>query len=109
MHNLPPRNPDFVGREKELEKLLNLLGEDEAVVLTQAITGLGGIGKTQTALAYAHRHLADCRLVWWLKAEQLATLAADYAAMAEPLGLPDIAEQSKQIDAVRGALEVMES
>src|SRR3954468_11504123 len=76
IHNLPPRNPDFVGREEELDRLLGLLAADEPVVLTQAITGLGGIGKTQTALAHAHRHLAGCRLVWWLRAETPVTLAA---------------------------------
>ena len=108
IHNLPPRNQDFVGREEELGKLLALLAADEPVVLTQAITGLGGIGKTQTALAYAHRHLDDCRLVWWLKAEQPVTLAADYAGMAEPLGLPETADQPKQVEAVRRALEGME-
>ena len=89
-------------------EVLTLLVADEPVVLTQAITGLGGIGKTQTALAYAHRHLDDRRLVWWLKAEQSATLAADYAGMAEPLGLPEMADQPKQVEAVRRALEDME-
>src|SRR3954471_22327666 len=75
VHNLPPTNPDFVGREEALKELRQLLisGSGPAV-LTQAITGLGGIGKTQTALAYAHRHLADYQLVWWLHAETAATL-----------------------------------
>ena len=36
----------------------SLAGQGPAV-LTQAITGLGGIGKSQTARAYAYRHLAD--------------------------------------------------
>ena len=62
---------------QKLRRLL-LAGQGPAV-LTQAITGLGGIGKTQTARAYAYRHLADYALVWWLRAETPATLAADYA------------------------------
>src|SRR4051794_19600567 len=101
VHNLPPRNPDFVGREQELGRLLDLLATEERVVLTQAITGLGGVGKTQTALAYAYRHLAECRLVWWLRAETPAALAANYAAMAESLGVPETADQPKQVAAVR--------
>ena len=108
IHNLPLRNPDFVGREHELDQLLHLLVADEPIVLTQAIAGLGGIGKTQAALAYCYRHLADCNLVWWLRADMPATLAADYAAMADPLGLPETAEQPKQVEAVRGVLEDME-
>ena len=55
-------------------------------VLALAITGLGGVGKTQTALAYCYQHLADYRLIWWLRAEEPATLAADYAALARPFG-----------------------
>jgi hypothetical protein len=75
-------------------------------VLTQAITGLGGIGKTQTALTYAYRHLADYRLIWWLRAESPATLAADFATLAEPLGLdPTAADQEKLLSAIRTALQ----
>ena len=84
----------------ELRRLLTS-GQGPAV-LTQAITGLGGIGKTQTALAYGYRHLADYALVWWLRAETPATLAADYATLAEPLGLdPDTADQAKLTAAIR--------
>jgi hypothetical protein len=107
-HNLPPYNPDFVGREALLARLHALLTTGHApAVLTQAITGLGGIGKTQTALAYAYRHLADYRLVWWLRAEERATLAADFTTLAAPLGLdPAVADQQKLIADVRAALQV---
>ncbi len=107
VNNLPPINPDFVGREAVLAELRRLLLANQGpAVLTQAISGLGGIGKTQTARAYAYRHLADYDLIWWLRAETQATLAADYAALAEPLGLdPDTADQAKLIAAVRQRLQ----
>ena len=90
----------------ELRRLL-LAGQGPAV-LTQAITGLGGIGKTQTARAYAYRHLADYALVWWLRAETPATLAADYAALAGPLGLdPGTADQAQLTAAIRQRLQAM--
>ena len=106
LHNLPPPNPDFVGREGPLAELRRLLTAGQGpAVLTQAITGLGGIGKTQTARAYCYRHLADYRLVWWLRAETPATLAADYATLAAPLGLdPAEPDQAKLTGAVRDAL-----
>ena len=68
--------------------------------------GLGGVGKTQLAVEYAHRHHADYDLVWWLRAEQPATLAGDFAALAAPLGLPekDAPEQAAAVAAVRAAL-----
>jgi tetratricopeptide (TPR) repeat protein len=105
-NNLPPLNPDFVGREDVLTELRRLLTTGQGpAVLTQAITGLGGIGKSQTARAYAYRHLADYELVWWLRAETSVTLAADYAALAEPLGLdPGTTDQAQLIAAIRQQL-----
>jgi tetratricopeptide (TPR) repeat protein len=106
-HNLPHANPDFAGREDVLAELRRLLtGGRGPAVLAQAITGLGGIGKTQTALAYAHRHVGDYDLIWLLHAETPATLAADYAALAVPLGVdPDIPEQAQLTAAIRARLQ----
>ncbi|NBC32727.1 MAG: tetratricopeptide repeat protein [Alphaproteobacteria bacterium] len=107
-HNLPPCNPDFVGREDVLAQLHEMLAAgDGPAVLTQAIHGLGGIGKTQTALAYAYRHLAAYRLIWWLRADDSATLADDFGALAAPLGLdPDVVDQQKLNESIRRTLQV---
>ena len=48
----------------------------------QAIHGLGGVGKTQLAIEYAYRFAADYDAVWWVRAEEPATLAADFADLA---------------------------
>ena len=50
----PQRNPFFTGREAELEWLHTRLRTAGRAVLsqTQAISGLGGVGKTQTVLEY---------------------------------------------------------
>jgi hypothetical protein len=52
-----------------------------------ALTGLGGIGKTQLAVQHAHRHAGDYRLVWWVAADDALTAISDLAALAERLGL----------------------
>ena len=44
------RNVNFTGRAALLEALERQLGQGEATALTQAIAGLGGVGKTQLAL-----------------------------------------------------------
>ena len=105
------RASSFVGREQPLKELRRLLTSGQGpAVITQAITGLGGIGKTQTALTYCYRHLADYRLIWWLRAESGATLAADFATLAEPLGLdPTAADQEKLLSSIRTALQATES
>ena len=70
------------------------------------MAGLGGVGKTQLAVEYAYRHAGDYTIVWWLRAEQPAALAAEYAALALRLDLPekDAAEQTVAVAAVRDAL-----
>ena len=57
--NVPyERNLFFIGREAVLQTLHQQLHQDCAVALSQiqAISGLGGIGKTQTAVEYAYRY-----------------------------------------------------
>ena len=108
--NVPYRqNPYFTGRKELLETLHQKLTTEHTAALTQpqAITGLGGIGKTQTAIEYAYRHRKEYQIIWWLRAEEPATLAADYAQLAVKLNLPEYeaTEQTVQIQAVRNWLE----
>ena len=108
--NVPYRqNPYFTGREELLETLHKELTTKHTTALTQtqAITGLGGIGKTQTAIEYAYQHRKDYQIIWWLRAEKSATLAADYAQLAIELNLPEqeATEQAIQIQVVRNWLE----
>ncbi|MBI5305052.1 MAG: toll/interleukin-1 receptor domain-containing protein [Chloroflexi bacterium] len=104
--NVKPRNPNFTGRETELAQLHNALAATLTAALTQAIHGLGGVGKTQMAIEYAYRHAPEYDLVWWLRAETTMTLAADFAALAQPLNLPEKDERDQRIvmDAVRAHL-----
>jgi hypothetical protein len=50
-----------------------------------ALCGLGGVGKTSVAVEYAHRHLAECGVVWQLPAEEPAALAAGLSELAGQL------------------------
>ncbi|MBI3912798.1 MAG: tetratricopeptide repeat protein [Chloroflexi bacterium] len=105
--NLPhQRNPNFTGRAQLLDDLRGTLVLGKTAAVTQAIHGLGGVGKTQLAVEYAYRHASDYDLVWWLRAEIPATLASDYAQLAQPLNLRDKDAQDQRvvIDAVRAHL-----
>ncbi|MFH0809420.1 MAG: FxSxx-COOH system tetratricopeptide repeat protein [Pseudomonadota bacterium] len=97
-----PRNPNFTGRDELLKSLREALCSGQAAALT-AIHGMGGVGKTQLALEYCYRHQEEYRPIWWLRAEEPATLAADYAALAAELDLPqkDQTDQNVVIAAVR--------
>ncbi len=103
------RNRNFTGRSQLLADLRQALTAEKAAALTQtqAVHGLGGVGKTQLALEYAYRYAADYGLVWWLRSEEPATLAANYAALATALDLPEkeVKEQDAIIKAVRQWLD----
>jgi tetratricopeptide (TPR) repeat protein len=86
--NVPTRNASFTGRNNVLEKLRDQLeGSSRAVVLPQALYGLGGVGKTQVALEYAHRYMADYDVVWWVSAGQRELVSPALSDLASRLGI----------------------
>jgi tetratricopeptide (TPR) repeat protein len=88
--NVPSlRNPVFTGRSEVLEELTVSLGEGTATAITQAIAGLGGVGKTSLAVEYAYRQQPHFDVVWWVWAEEPATLLSDFTALAGALDLPE--------------------
>jgi tetratricopeptide (TPR) repeat protein/transcriptional regulator with XRE-family HTH domain len=92
------RNPFFAGREDVLQRLYETLAAGGAAALPQAlaISGLGGIGKTQVALEYAYRYRSDYRAVLWVRADSREVLAADLADIADLLHLPEATEQDRR-------------
>jgi hypothetical protein len=92
--NLPSTPPDFVGRTGELADITAALARGGPAALVQAISGLGGVGKTRLALEYAHRHARDYDVRWWLRA---ASLEEDLVELGRRLGVltrPDDVERS---------------
>jgi hypothetical protein len=85
------RNPAFTGRQALLESLAANLGGVTTTAITQAIAGLGGVGKSSLAVEYAYRHHTRFDVVWWVRAEKPVTLLADYTALASQLRLPEAA------------------
>src|SRR4051795_4848401 len=83
----PPRNPRFTGRDGMLAELRRRLHTGEATLTVQALYGLGGVGKTQLVIEYAHRFAADYDLVWWIDAEQPVLIGDQLAALAARLDL----------------------
>ncbi|WP_404961313.1 ATP-binding protein [Streptomyces sp. 147326] len=84
--NLPPEPASFVGRERELGLLGDLLHERRLITLT----GVGGVGKSRLAL----RAVADPRQfrpdgVWWVELSPLRDPGLLTATVAHAVGLAD--------------------
>jgi transcriptional regulator with XRE-family HTH domain/tetratricopeptide (TPR) repeat protein len=97
--NVPiARNPYFTGREDLLAFLHERLSTARTTTLTQAqaLFGLGGIGKTQTATEYAFRYGDEYTHVFWVLAANRETLIADIVTLAQLLDLPEKDEQDQQ-------------
>ncbi|PRX22147.1 tetratricopeptide (TPR) repeat protein [Actinoplanes italicus] len=84
--NLARRNPSFTGRDGMLNRLHDALQGDHRVAV-QALHGMGGVGKTQLALEYAHRFAGEYDLVWWIPSEQPELIGDHLSFLARKLGL----------------------
>lgn len=93
------RNPFFTGREDVLANLATQLKASGRAALAQvdpeqlpaatrfAISGMGGIGKTQTVVEFAYRHRGDYRDIFFVRAETDAELIGGFAEVATLVGV----------------------
>src|SRR5947209_16292254 len=82
------RNPFFTGRGGILTVLHDALIARHTVALTQAISGLGGIGKTQVAIEYIYRYQHNYDTILWANAGSRDRVLLDFALIAKQLDLP---------------------
>lgn len=104
LNNLSYENAEFVGRKELLEQLKKGWKSPESQSKNagkhsiQSLVGLGGVGKTQIALAYAHaqQNLSDEQkrpfFIRWMKAEGIQIMSS-FRALAEDIN-PNLAEKT---------------
>ena len=99
------RNPFFTGREPIFAQIHSLLhaGTTKALSQPPAISGLGGIGKTQTVVEYAYRSRDSYPFVLWVQANTPETMRSNFVALAGLLNLPekDAREQQMVVHALK--------
>src|SRR5579862_667659 len=90
-HDVPTKNSLFVGREDILEKIKTVMiqggsspsGSSRRV----ALSGLGGMGKTQLMLQYCYLHRTEYRHIVWLKMNGRLAAMDSFQKLAQSLGL----------------------
>lgn len=102
--NVPARNPHFTGRDAVLRAMATRLGGGEQALVVQALYGLGGVGKSQLAVEFAHRQSHRYRVVWWVDAERAMLIGDQLARLAGPLGLARTASAQDTARQVLAAL-----
>lgn len=88
----------FTGRDRVVEQLFATFTSEHysGAVPIQALTGLGGLGKTQTAVEYAFRYRGNYRAVLWMRAETSEDLITGFRTAAELLKRPASHMQNTQ-------------
>ncbi|GCE14715.1 FxSxx-COOH system tetratricopeptide repeat protein [Tengunoibacter tsumagoiensis] len=114
------RNPHFTGREELLSALEQHFSQPEtdlsvglqpvALTQAQAIKGLGGIGKTQTAIEYAYRSRQQGLYhdVFWITAVNEETLLTSFVELGHLLPEVVSADETDQHKIVAAILRWLE-
>ncbi len=104
VYHLPiSRNRFFTGRKLLLRQIQETLHFQKAA----ALSGFGGIGKTQTAAQYAYLYGHEYQAVLWSLADTVESLKSGLVEIAHALDLPEkqAQKQKETIQAVRHWLQ----
>ena len=100
LYGVPDKNPHFVGRVELLAEIVEKLSKETPSAYNHrvALFGMGGIGKTQTALAFVHSQLYCYKSIFWMSAADERALLSDFYTIAQQVDeIKDIStSQSKE-------------
>lgn len=113
--NVPARNTRFTGRENHLWRLRTYLRSGAPVVLQGkqpaalqgmpvALQGMGGVGKTQLAIEYAHRFRSAYDVVWWMSTDPIGDIENSLTDLGDRLGIDS---ESSGPDTARAVLQAL--
>jgi hypothetical protein len=94
---------NFQSRDVELQLIEDHFNSSPLLdqQLRVAIHGLGGVGKTQTALKYAFDHRSDYDSIFFLNASSIDSLTRDFAKIHQILHLAAIDDDDAKVQCVK--------
>ena len=98
---------DVVGREGLLAQIhadLTSARRSAGRPVWRVLTGLGGVGKTSVARAYADRYQDRYGLVWWVAAENPDAVAGEFRGLLELLAPQEVNQVADPVAAVHAIL-----
>ncbi|KAL0779819.1 hypothetical protein CaCOL14_004302 [Colletotrichum acutatum] len=95
------KNPEFIGRGEILNRIAHLFGDTQTGLVSArlrsrvALHGLGGVGKTQIALAYAHwLHETSPEIsIFWVHASNRQRFRQAFTLIAQVCSIPGYDDQ----------------
>ncbi|TAQ87148.1 hypothetical protein B7494_g4534 [Chlorociboria aeruginascens] len=97
-HNIPyPKNSAFLSREAELNEVRKHISKAKSQKSFQSFVlwGTGGVGKTQTALAYVYEQVEDgIEVILWIRCETGLSIAQSFMEVAALLELKGHSESN---------------
>jgi hypothetical protein len=104
-----PQNPIFRGRRKILDRMSEALKPIPGKLMSYALYGLGGVGKTQLALEFAYSHLEWFKAIFWISAPSRAKLAQGILDAAQELGFTDTGVSLDENKAIKNMMSWLAS
>ncbi|KAK3367393.1 P-loop containing nucleoside triphosphate hydrolase protein [Lasiosphaeria ovina] len=84
-------NAAFYGRDDVLSKIESILDQPDSTMPTLhsvLLHGMGGVGKSQTAMNYAHTRQDKYQVILWIRSETPLSLNASMTEIARRLSFP---------------------
>ncbi|UNI18783.1 hypothetical protein JDV02_005033 [Purpureocillium takamizusanense] len=95
-NNIPNAiNARFSGRDEILAAIDEAIGPESAAALFKsvALVGMGGVGKTQTAIQFAYRNLDKFDVIMWISADNAISIGQAFRTIAVGLHLLENEEE----------------
>ncbi|MCW8381517.1 FxSxx-COOH system tetratricopeptide repeat protein [Streptomyces justiciae] len=102
---VPRRNPRFTGRIEVMNRLRERLQEAPSGAKVVTLLGMSGVGKTQIATEYTYRYASEYDVVWWVPAQDRASMRERLAELAPAFQLG--VEAASYGERIRTALEAL--